>query len=103
MANNIKIRVKEEAGMVEVKALMVHPMDTGTQKDSQGNLIPAYHITDVVIEHNGKAVMTAYWGPGVSKNPYLSCKFKGGAKGDTIKLSWVDNQGNTASTETQIK
>ena len=103
MASNIKIRAKEQDGVVEVKALMAHPMDTGTQKDDEGNLIPAHHITEVTVEHNGKVVMHINWGPGVSKNPYLSCKFKGGAKGDTIKISWVDNQGDTATEEAQIK
>ena len=103
MASNIKIRAREQDGVVEVKALMDHPMDTGTQKDSEGKPIPAHHITEVTAEHNGKVVMTADWGPGVSKNPYLSFKFKGGAKGDTVKLSWVDNTGQSASEEAEIK
>lgn len=103
MANSIKIRAREQDGIVEVKALMAHPMDTGTRKDSEGNLIPAHYITEVTVEHNGKVVMSANWGPGVSKNPYLSFKFKGGAKGDTIKLSWIDNTGESATEEAEIK
>jgi sulfur-oxidizing protein SoxZ len=54
-------------------------------------------------EHNGKNVLRAYWSGGVSKNPYLSFKFKGGKAGDTIKLSWVDNQGGSDSVEAPIK
>jgi sulfur-oxidizing protein SoxZ len=39
----------------------------------------------------------------VSKNPYLAFKFKGAKAGDTVKLAWVDNKGESDSTETQVK
>jgi sulfur-oxidizing protein SoxZ len=42
------------------------------------------------------------WGAAVSKNPYLSFKFVGAKAGDTIKLSWVDNKGESDSAETQV-
>jgi sulfur-oxidizing protein SoxZ len=48
-------------------------------------------------------VLTAYWGTGVSRNPYLSFRFKGGAKGETVKLSWKDNFGKSDWIETEIK
>ena len=41
----------------------------------------------------GKVVMTAHWGPAVSKNPYFAFKVKDAKPGDTIKVSWVDNTG----------
>ncbi len=47
--------------------------------------------------------MTAQWGPAISKNPYLSFRFTGGNAGDTVKLSWVDNKGNSDSSEGSIK
>ena len=91
---SIKIRAKNSGGVTTVKALIKHPMETGLRKDSKtGKLIPAHHINEVTAEHNGKTVMTANWGGAISKNPYLSFKFKGGAAGDTIKISWVDNMG----------
>jgi len=39
----------------------------------------------------------------VSKNPYLSFKFKGGKVGDTIALSWIDSKDDKDSIETTIK
>jgi len=102
--STIKIRAKASGGVTEVKTLMSHPMEPGTRKDSKtGKLIPAHHITEVTAEHNGNVVMTANWGGGVSKNPYLSFKFKGGAAGDMIKISWVDNMGESDSAEADIK
>ena len=100
----IKIRAKAKDGVTTVKSLMSHPMETGLRKDSKtGELIPAHHITEVTAEHNGKVVMTANWGGAISKNPYLSFKFKGGAAGETVKISWVDNKGESDSSEAPIK
>jgi sulfur-oxidizing protein SoxZ len=46
--------------------------------------------------------MVASWGVAVSKNPYLSFKFKGAAAGDMIKVSWSDNTGETATAEAKV-
>ena len=100
---SIKIRAKTSDGVTTVKALIKHPMETGQRKDKKtGKLIPAHFIQEVICEHNGNKVMTALWGAAISKNPYLSFKFKGASKGDALKMSWVDNQGKSDSTETQV-
>jgi len=103
MAKTIKIRAKLSGAVTTVKALISHPMDTGLIKDKKtGQPIPAHFIQEVKCEHNGTTVLTALWGPPVSKNPYLSFKFSGAKAGETLKLSWVDNQGESDSTETTI-
>jgi sulfur-oxidizing protein SoxZ len=100
----IKIRAKAKGGGTTVKTLMSHPMEPGTRKDSKtGKLVPAHHITEIIAEHNGNQVMTANFGGGISKNPYMSFKFKGGASGDKIKISWVDNKGEGDSAEAALK
>jgi sulfur-oxidizing protein SoxZ len=100
----IKIRAKEKNGIVTVKSLLKHPMETGIRKDKKtGKKIPAHYITEVNCEVNGKTVMTAYLGPGVSKDPYMSFDVKGAKKGEIVKLSWVDNKGESASGEATIK
>ena len=101
--SSIKMRAKASDGVTTIKALISHPMDTGLVKDKKtGNLIPAHFIQEVVCEHNGNNVLTAEWGPAVSKNPYLSFRFKGAKAGDTVKVNWVDNQGNSNSGEVTI-
>ncbi len=101
---SIKIRAKEKGGVTTVKCLISHPMETGLRKDKKtGEKIPAHFIQEVIAEHNGKNVLTALWGGGVSKNPYLSFKIKGGAKDDAIKISWTDNTGKSDSKEAKIK
>ena len=103
MASNIKIRAKVSNGVTTVKSLMSHEMETGLRKDKKtGEPIPAHFIQEVTCKQGDNTVFTAYWSGGVSKNPYLSFKFSGGAKGDAITLSWADNQGGSDSAEAEI-
>ncbi len=104
MAKSIRIRAKASGSVTTVKALITHPMETGLRKNKKtGKKIPAHYIEEVKCEHGGSNVVTAQWGPAVSKNPYLSFKFSGANKGDTVKLSWVDNQGKSDSISTKIR
>jgi sulfur-oxidizing protein SoxZ len=104
MAKSIKIRAKLKGDTTTVKCLMTHPMETGLRKDNKtGKLIPAHFINEVIAETGGKTVMTANWSGGVSKNPYMSFAFTGGAKGDEVKITWADNQGGTDSGTAKIK
>jgi sulfur-oxidizing protein SoxZ len=47
-------------------------------------------------------VLAAQWGPAIAKNPFLSFKFKGGAKGDKVKITWTDNHNDTRTDEVVI-
>jgi sulfur-oxidizing protein SoxZ len=38
----------------------------------------------------------------VSRNPVFTFRVKGGAKGDKIEVSWLDNQGQTNKAETAV-
>ena len=104
MARKIKIRAKERDGTATVKFLMKHPMETGLRRDKKtGKKIPAHYISDVNVALNGTKVMTAYLGPGVSQDPYLSTEVVGASKGDTITVAWVDNMGEQASADAKVK
>ena len=102
MAGSMRVRAKEKDGIVTVKALITHPMETGLRKDGDGNVIPAHFIQEVTATVGGEIVFTANWGTGVAKNPYLSFKYKGG-KGDLLTLAWTDNLGNSDSLEVEVK
>jgi len=102
MADPMKIRATTLGDSTEVKVLMSHEMESGQRKDAQGQTIPAWFIQNVIVTWNGRTVLSAQWGTAVSKNPFLSFKFKGGAKGDRIAISWMDNRGDKRSDETVI-
>ena len=102
--SSIKVRAKVSKGEAKVKCLISHPMETGLRKDKKTKkLIPANFIQEVVCEHAGKTVMNAQWNSTISKNPFLSFAFTGAKSGDMIKISWVDNNGKSDTTEAKIK
>src|SRR3954468_21413350 len=102
MADPMRIRAKMEGDKVDVRILMSHEMETGQRKDSKGAVIPAWFIQNVTATHNGKTVLSAEWGPAVSKNPFLEFNFKGGQKGDKIQVTWTDNKGDKRTDEAAI-
>lgn len=102
MAGPMRIRAAAKDGVTEVRVLMSHPMETGQRKDSSGNPIPAHHINELTAKHNDKVVLSVAMSGSVSTNPYLAFKFKGGAKGDKVTVTWVDNKGDTRTDEAQI-
>ncbi len=104
MGKAIKVRAKVKGDIAEVKALMPHDMESGRRRDPETNeLVPAHHITDVVVEHNGETVLTAYWSTAVSKNPYLAFSFSGATAGDKIVIRWRDNSGDSSEIEAILK
>jgi len=103
MAKSIKLRAKSKKGIVTVKALMNHPMETGLRKDKKtGKLIAAHHIQQVTAKADDKTVLDAVWGGAISKNPYLSFRYSGG-KGGSITLFWADNKGKSDSVMGKVK
>ncbi len=101
---SIKVRAKAKGDVATVKCLISHPMETGLRKDKKtGKVIPAHFVQEVIGKHNGNTVMTAHWSGGISKNPYLSFKFAGAKKGDTLNISWTDNKGGGDSLDAKIK
>lgn len=102
MGNPMKIRASVKEGVTEVKVLMQHEMETGLRKGADGELVPAWHITEVKAQHNGRTVLEGRLGTAVSKNPYLVFRFKGGAQGEKVSVNWVDNKGDARSDEAEI-
>ena len=100
--STIRVRAVANGDTTEVQSLIQHPMDSGFVKDRSGKLIPPHHIEVLEFQHGGKTVFTALWGPAVSKNPYVKFAFKGGKKGDDLKVSWVDNKGQSDTLTAKI-
>jgi sulfur-oxidizing protein SoxZ len=101
--STIRVRAVSSGDTTVVQSLIQHPMDSGFVKNKKtGKLIPPHHIEVLEFVHSGKTVFTALWGPAVSKNPYVKFAFKGAKKGDEIKVSWVDNKGQSDSLTAKI-
>jgi sulfur-oxidizing protein SoxZ len=102
MADPMKIRAQVAGDKATVRVLMSHEMETGQRKDAAGKTIPAWFIQAVTAQLNGKTVMTAQWGPSVSKNPFLQFNVKGAKAGDKVNITWVDNKGDKRTDEATV-
>jgi sulfur-oxidizing protein SoxZ len=81
---------------------MSHEMESGQRKDAAGKLVPAMYIQEVTASLNGKPVLSAEWGPAVSKNPFLQFAVKGAKAGDKIAVTWKDSKGDTRTDEATV-
>ena len=102
MADPMRIRAQLAGDKVTVRVLMSHEMETGQRKDSAGKPIPAWFIQDVTASLNGKEVLSAQWGPSVSKNPFMQFNLKGAKAGDKVRISWTDNKGEKRTDEATV-
>ena len=102
MADPMRIRAQVVGDKATVRVLMNHEMETGLRKDAAGKLIPAWYIQEVSAQLNGKPVLTAEWGPSVSKNPFLQFSLRGAKAGDKVAITWKDNKGDTRTDEAAV-
>lgn len=102
MADPTRIRAQASGDKATVRVLMSHEMESGQRKDAAGKTVPAWFIQEVTVQHNGKPVLAAEWGPAVSKNPFLQFSVKGVKAGDKIAVLWKDNKGDTRTDEVSV-
>jgi sulfur-oxidizing protein SoxZ len=94
MAGPMKMRAtlaggNTAAAHTEVRVLMTHPMTTAQSGQ------PLHFIQNITVKQNGRTVLEAEVSQAVSRNPVFSFRLKGGAKGDKIEVSWLDNKGES--------
>ena len=102
MADPMKIRAQAAGDKATIRVLMSHEMESGQRKDAAGKTVPAWYIQEVEARLNGKTVLTAEWGPAISKNPFLQFVVKGAKAGDKIAIQWKDNKGDTRTDEATV-
>ena len=102
MADPMRSRAQMAGDKATVRVLMSHEMETGQRRDAAGKVVPAWFIQEVSASHNGKAVLTAQWGPSIAKNPFLQFSVKGAKAGDKITVNWIDNKGDKRTDEATV-
>ena len=89
------IRVPERARLgevIEVKALIGHPMETGYRRTQHGERIPRDIITLFTCTYNGTEVFRADLHPAIAANPYLVFPTVATESG-TIAITWTGDNG----------
>ena len=90
-----RIRVPDRirrGDLITVNSIISHPMDTGFFRDAEGEPIPAYFITQVVVTYGGDEVARFEWTSGISRDPVVSFTLKADKEGP-LTMVWTDNKG----------
>ena len=98
------IRVPERARrgeVIEVKALIGHPMETGYRRTQRGERIPRDIITLFTCTYNGTEVFRAELHPAIAANPFIAFTTLATESG-TITLHWSGDNGFAASESAAI-
>ncbi len=102
---NSRIKVPEQAKVgeqVEIRALIMHPMENGFNFDSQGTTIPVHIITDFVCAYDGAEVLRVQLQPGLSANPYFSFYLTATRTGP-VDFTWTDQDGTITTNSAMLQ
>jgi sulfur-oxidizing protein SoxZ len=101
---NSRIKVPENAksgDTVEIRAMIMHPMENGYNVDTQGTAIPIHIITEFVCTYDGGEVLRVQLQPGLSANPYFSF-YLTATKSGPVEFRWTDQDGTITTTSATL-
>lgn len=78
--------------VIEIRATIGHPMETGYRSDDSGKILPRDIIKKFSCRYNGELVFSAEMFSAVSANPYLAFHTVATESG-TLALTWEGDNG----------
>lgn len=78
--------------VIEIRATIGHPMETGFRPDESGKILPRNIIKKFSCRYNGELVFSAEMFSAVSANPYLAFHTLALESG-TLALTWEGDNG----------
>ena len=78
--------------VIEIRATIGHPMETGFRPDDSGKILPRNIIKKFSCRYNGEVVFSAEMFSAVSANPYLAFHTVATESG-TLVLIWEGDNG----------
>ncbi|WP_018390807.1 thiosulfate oxidation carrier complex protein SoxZ [Ancylobacter sp. FA202] len=87
--------------IVDVRAMIAHPMETGYRMGPNGAEIPRDIITRLTCTYGGAEVFSAEFFPAVSANPFVSFSLIATESG-TVAFEWTDDKGQTETASAEI-
>jgi sulfur-oxidizing protein SoxZ len=82
--------------VIDVHAVIRHPMESGFRRTERGDLIPANLIREFVCRFNGKEVFRADLHPGMGADPSIRFPFRAEQSGE-MECEWRGDEGLTRS------
>lgn len=87
--------------VIEIRAMIAHPMETGYREGPNGVTIPRFIIKRFVCTYDGTEIFSAELFPAIAANPFLSFSTVATASGP-IQFSWTDDKDQTETVSVQI-
>ncbi|WP_439610700.1 thiosulfate oxidation carrier complex protein SoxZ [Reyranella sp.] len=78
--------------VVEIKALILHPMETGFRPGPNGRIIPRNIIERFTATWNGTEIFSMEMSPAIAANPFVSFFAQANESG-TVILRWTGDEG----------
>lgn len=98
----VLLQVPAEArrgAVIEIRALIQHPMETGFRPGASGEVLPRDIIRRFACTWDGVPVFTAELHPAIAANPYLAFTARAETSG-TLEFIWTGDNG-FSQTETR--
>lgn len=102
--NSIRLAVPDTASrgeVIELKALIQHPMESGFRRGARGEEIARDIITRFECTFEGETVFAADFHPAMSANPFLTFHMRAEQSG-TLMFTWTDQDGKSWSDSADI-
>ena len=87
--------------VVEIKALIMHPMETGFRPGPNGRIIPRNIIEHFTATWNGAEIFAMDMSPAIAANPFVSF-FALAKESGTVVLRWTGDEGFAAEQRIDI-
>jgi sulfur-oxidizing protein SoxZ len=85
-------KTAKRGDVIEIRATIGHPMETGFRPDESGKTLPRNIIKKFSCRYNGELVFSAEMFSAVSANPYLAFHTIATESG-TLTLTWEGDNG----------
>ena len=87
--------------IIEVRAMIAHPMETGYREGLNGERIPRHVIKRFVCKYEGEEIFSADLFPAIAANPFISFTTVATVSGK-LTFEWTDDRGETQTASTEI-
>ena len=85
-------KTAKRGDIIEIRALIGHPMETGYRPDANGKTLARDIIRSFVCRYNGEQVFGAELHPAMSANPYIAFHTVAVESG-TLTFTWEGDNG----------
>ena len=87
---------------VEIRAMVMHPMESGFRLDNVGHSIPRHIVDTFTCAYDGKEVFRAKLHPAMSTNPYFVFYVVAMQNADLL-FTWTDDHGELATHNVRLE